>query len=243
MLRLSKIARGAAVAVLSVAFAMPALSIPATSWAQPRDRDRDRAQQRDRDSNRDRRGVGDRVRERDANRDRDRYRRREPSRPPSRLRTLPRGYNVVRSRERQYFVHRGHFYERAHDGFVLIHPPIGVIVTTLPLGYVVVHIAGVRYFVSGGVYYRPAPSGYVIVEPPQPAPVTRETHTVMVQVENLNVRRGPGLDFEVVGVVSQGVRLLVYGDAPDWYYVRLPDGTFGWVMHRLTVPVGDQPQG
>ena len=162
---------------------------------------------------------------------------------PSVVQTLPHGYHSVRSREREYFVHRGRFYEHRNGGYIVIHPPFGAVVATLPPGYVAVYIGGIRYFFVGGAYFRPEPTGYVIVEPPQPTPAPQEAHLIMVQVGRLNVRQGPGRDFGVAMVVTQGTRLAVYGTAPDWYYVQLPDGTFGWVMVRFTLPISDEPRG
>ncbi len=159
------------------------------------------------------------------------------------VQTLPRGYHTVRGHNQEYFVYGGHFYEQRHGGYVVVHPPFGVLVSALPPSYVVVYISGIRYFFVGGAYFRPASTGYVIVEPPVPTAPPQEARTVMVQVSQLNVRHGPGRDFGVVTVVSQGARLVVYGTAPDWCYVRLPDGTFGWVMTRFTLPISDEPRG
>ena len=161
-------------------------------------------------------------------------------RPGVAVPALPRGYYTLHAPHREYYVHGGHFYERAHRGFVVVRPPIGVVVATLPFGYLALSIGGSHYFFSGGIYFRPAPSGYIVVPPPYPTAAA--SATIVVQANALNVRLGPGLDYGVVGVVSGGIELPVYGSAPDWYYVRTPNGTYGWVMMNFTVPL-NAPQG
>ncbi|MEJ2700586.1 MAG: SH3 domain-containing protein, partial [Desulfuromonadales bacterium] len=69
------------------------------------------------------------------------------------------------------------------------------------------------------------------------APVPVGAESVAVDVPLLNVRSGPGLQFPIVGVVSQGQLLDIHGDAPGWYYVQGPSGSFGWVIDNLTRPV------
>lgn len=161
-------------------------------------------------------------------------------RPGTPVRALPHGYYSLHAPHHQYYVHGGQFYERAYPGFVVVRPPIGVVVATLPFGYLSLSITGSNYFFSGGVYYRPAPSGYVVVAPPYPTAAA--TGMVVVQASALNVRLGPGLDYGVVGVVSGGIQLPVYGSTPNWYYVRTPNGNFGWVMMNFTAPL-NVPQG
>lgn len=161
-------------------------------------------------------------------------------RPGMTVPALPRGYYTLHAPHQQYYVHGGYFYGRARPGFVVVRPPIGVVVATLPFGYLSLSIGGSNYFFSGGVYFRPAPSGYVVVPPPYPTAAA--TGTIVVQANALNVRLGPGLDYGVVGVVSGGIQLPIYGSAPDWYYVRTPNGTYGWVMMNFTAPL-NAPQG
>jgi uncharacterized protein YgiM (DUF1202 family) len=96
--------------------------------------------------------------------------------------------------------------------------------------------------------YRPAPvvalpPGTVVeqrVLPPVvrlPSPATGKATVTAVL---LNVRSGPGKDFRVLCQVPQGTVLEIRGNAPGWYYVRLSDGHYGWVMTefaaRASVP-------
>ncbi|HKJ08546.1 MAG TPA: DUF6515 family protein [Gammaproteobacteria bacterium] len=161
------------------------------------------------------------------------------------IKTLPKSHVTVRIGDRHYYEHRGHYYVHRPSGFVLVAPPIGVVVATLPVGAVSVHIGGVVYFLAGGVYYRHAPTGYVVVTAPQPAPdmVDTSAQRVVVQAAILNVRSGPGLEFSIVARAEQGVSMPVFGSTPGWYYVRLPDGLYGWVMAEYTIPVHVGPEG
>jgi len=88
------------------------------------------------------------------------------------------------------------------------------------------------------VVYRPAP---VMALPPRtvvqqevPPPVIRmpshATGKATVTSALLNVRSGPGRSFGVLYQISQGAVLDIRGSAPGWYYVRLPNGHYGWVM-------------
>ena len=46
---------------------------------------------------------------------------------------------------------------------------------------------------------------------------------------NLRVRSGPGTDYEVVGSVSSGTILEVWGGEDGWMHIRLDDGRDGYV--------------
>jgi uncharacterized protein YgiM (DUF1202 family) len=104
--------------------------------------------------------------------------------------------------------------------------------------------------IVSNLFYGP-PARTVIVEsaPPvvvQPAPVIVQRsyapvsppgtaeYWVSVATPILNVRSGPGMNFSIIGRVYQGDLLLTKGSAPQWVYVRLPDGNFGWVMAEFT---------
>lgn len=174
---------------------------------------------------------------------RDRY---VVARPPAGpVKSLPPGHASMRIGDRHYYEHGGEYYVRQPSGFVLVAPPVGVVVASLPVGALTLHIGGVVYFLAGGIYYRHGPYGYVVVTAPQPVPDTvgSAIQRVIVQAPLLNVRSGPGLEFSVVGRIEQGVSLPVFGSGPGWYYVRLPDGQYGWVMAQYTIPVHVQPAG
>jgi uncharacterized protein YgiM (DUF1202 family) len=90
------------------------------------------------------------------------------------------------------------------------------------------------------------------VLPPSPTPWPTETATpsptmtatprpvVVVEVEALNVRKGPGADSPRIGKVHEGDRLIVLGRKKDargrrWLRIRLADGELtGWVAGWYT---------
>ena len=73
----------------------------------------------------------------------------------------------------------------------------------------------------------PAPS-------PTPAPTAEQFCSVTAPLApgTVNVRSGPGMEFEVVGVVHDGDRLRVLGSGPSgWIRIETPSGWFwstGW---------------
>jgi serine/threonine protein kinase/formylglycine-generating enzyme required for sulfatase activity len=74
--------------------------------------------------------------------------------------------------------------------------------------------------------------------PPTPVPPT-DTPTpklvAVVQAEAMNVRGGPGTEYDVLGQVKQGDKLeiLARTEGSDWLQVRLSDGKKGWVSAEL----------
>ncbi len=94
------------------------------------------------------------------------------------------------------------------------------------------------------VVYRPAP---VVALPPRPVfeqevpprviqMPSRAEGKATVRASLLNVRSGPGKNFGVLYQISLGAVVEIRGNAPGWYYVRLPNGHYGWVMTEFTVP-------
>lgn len=166
-------------------------------------------------------------------------------RPVRILREMPHGYRTMRIRDRDYYVHQGHYYLREPRGFVMVQLPVGTFVMSLPDGFLHVRIGAIPYFVAGGIYYRAYNGGYTVVAPPAPLPdaIGSASGRVVVNVPLLNVRNGPGYDFNVIGVVNRGDNLPIYGQAPGWHYVQLPSGSYGWVNDGYIAVVPDQPQG
>jgi hypothetical protein len=158
---------------------------------------------------------------------------------------MPPGHRTVRVGTSRYYVHGGAFYVRKPDGFIAVRAPLGAVVVGLPIGAMALLIGGFTYYVYNDVYYRRVPEGYVVVEQPTEVVVAKEAspvvpshqnagETVAVTATLLNVRSGPGLDFPVVRQVRRHDSLVVHGYAPDWLYVKMPDGCFGWVMLKFT---------
>lgn len=57
--------------------------------------------------------------------------------------------------------------------------------------------------------------------------------TVVVSVENVNVRQGPGLNYHKVKTLQSKTRLNVLAEKNDWYKVRINDHQFGWIASWL----------
>ncbi|WP_057777178.1 N-acetylmuramoyl-L-alanine amidase [Paucilactobacillus vaccinostercus] len=57
--------------------------------------------------------------------------------------------------------------------------------------------------------------------------------TVVVSVENVNVRQGPGLKYKKVKTLKSKERLNVLAEKNDWYKVRINDHQFGWIASWL----------
>lgn len=71
------------------------------------------------------------------------------------------------------------------------------------------------------------------------------TGEMMVQaisgLQAVNVRAGPGVEFNIVASLTAGrqAEVLTRTRAGDWYNVRLPDGRRGWVAANVVQGVGD----
>lgn len=57
----------------------------------------------------------------------------------------------------------------------------------------------------------------------------------VVAVSHANMRRGPGLKYEIVHRLNFGSVLIQTGDRADWYKVETRDGKSGWVHESVTV--------
>ncbi|HNY49395.1 MAG TPA: DUF6515 family protein [Smithella sp.] len=80
---------------------------------------------------------------------------------------LPSHHRVVRHHNARYYAHDGVWY-RYHGGrYVVVAPPVGMIVPFLPLAYATIWISGIPYYYANDTYYTRTPGGYVVVEPPQ----------------------------------------------------------------------------
>ncbi len=93
-------------------------------------------------------------------------------RPPhgARVAALPREHwSGVHGGVQLYFS-QGVWYRPWGQRFVVVAPPLGVVVPLLPPGYAIVRAGPTVYFRADDVYYRSCPDGgYIVVEPPQQA--------------------------------------------------------------------------
>jgi len=160
---------------------------------------------------------------------------------------IPPGSQRVSHGGIHYVVHKGRFYKPWKAGYILIRRPVGVVVYSLPAAAITMVVAGLTYYVYDNIYYRKVPSGYQVVWPPQVAedeamPVQTMASVppgtkVLVLAKSLNVRSGPGLNHPVKSQVHYGNMLTAQGNAQDWIYVLLPNGSNGWVMTRfISIP-------
>lgn len=89
----------------------------------------------------------------------------------------PRGYTVERIPHHHYTTHyhnssyfyiSGIWYRPHGTRFVVVAPPIGIVVPFLPAFYTTIWIGGIPYYYANDVYYvwDPQRSGYVVTEPP-----------------------------------------------------------------------------
>nr|WP_320016865.1 SH3 domain-containing protein [uncultured Desulfobacter sp.] len=168
---------------------------------------------------------------------------------------VPPGGQKIKHRGNKYFFHRGHYYRHGPKGYFWVRPPIGIVSYSLPAAALTVLIGGLTYYVYDDVYYRRVPAGYQVVQVPtqtttfvpiSPAtpvnPVMSEAQ-VVVTAKILNVRSGPGRNHGVVTQIYMGNVLIVQGSASNWYYVQLPDNTYGWVMKSFVTMTGNGAQG
>ena len=161
------------------------------------------------------------------------------------LHKMPPGHRAVHFGGSRYYFHGGAFYQKRPGGFFPVHAPVGAVVFSLPVGAMALLVGGITYYLYNDVYYRRTSQGYVVVEKPSEVVVVKATspvvpsqqtagETVTITTALLNVRSGPGLNFPVVQQVRQHEMVTVNGYAPEWLYVKLPDGRFGWVMLKYT---------
>lgn len=80
---------------------------------------------------------------------------------------LPQGHRVVRLRDIDFYYASGHWFRPMGARFVVVAPPIGLVVPVLPNGFVSVTIGGRSLYRYDDTYYARHDRGYVVVEPPR----------------------------------------------------------------------------
>ena len=196
---------------------------------------RDRFDRQDRNHRRDRHDRYDRH---DRN-DRRHEVRRERGRTVVRhvVHRLPSRHAVIVHGRDRYHYHGGRFYRPWNSGFVLVRPPVGLVVLNLPLGSRTVISAGITYHVFNDIHYRRVTGGYQVVEPLR-GPVRGWPSRVFADADLLNVRYGPRLHEEVIARVDRHTALNVLGVTPGWLLIEI-GGTdvHGWVRDRFVVRI------
>jgi hypothetical protein len=182
----------------------------------------------------------------------------KPKRPPKRhhrpfypphghrIKVLPPGHRPIHFGPSFYFFTDGIFYRQAIDGYEVVIAPVGAIVPLLPAAAVLITIGALSYYTYADVYYQKVPEGYMVVAPPVSPPqsekaIAWEGDQIRVTVPVLNVRSGPGEEHPTIKELHEGDILVVQSSSSEWYYVKLPDNSFGWVMVKFTTLV--KPKG
>ena len=159
------------------------------------------------------------------------------------LKTIPHGAQKVKHGKEHYYFHGGHFYRPDKGWYRPVRPPVGIFVNTLPIAAITLIVGGLTYYCYDSIYYRRVSGGYLVVDLPDSfdtqvagsiaSGTLADGTPVRVNVNVLNVRSGPGKNHPMIAQVRYGNRLVVKGNAPNWLYVRLSDGRYGWVMKRF----------
>lgn len=77
----------------------------------------------------------------------------------------------------------------------------------------------------------PSPTRPPTATPPQATPTPAP---LLVRAPGpANVRSGPGVSFEIVGVVAADDPIELLGRSGDWYRVALADGSVGWMAGQV----------
>jgi len=85
---------------------------------------------------------------------------------------LPQHHYSLHYHDRRYFYYGGVWYQPTGPRFVVVAPPLGIVVPFLPPFYSTVWIAGTPYYYANDTYYvwRPDLSGYQVTSLPPQAP-------------------------------------------------------------------------
>jgi hypothetical protein len=87
---------------------------------------------------------------------------------------LPAGHIALTWRGgAHYYFHSGVWYAPGRTGFVVVRPPVGIVIPVLPPAYTTVYVAGAPYYYADDVYYTQAPGGYAVAQPPADAPIAQ----------------------------------------------------------------------
>ena len=78
---------------------------------------------------------------------------------------------------------------------------------------------------------KPTPVAPKVAPPPPPPPPLPTTQVVW---DSVNLRKGPGTSYKVVGNVKKGTSLKILEVNGDWLRVRLEDGNTAWVSKLAT---------
>ncbi|KPJ90820.1 MAG: hypothetical protein AMJ53_12880 [Gammaproteobacteria bacterium SG8_11] len=88
--------------------------------------------------------------------------------PDYRIKVLPDRRHIVHYHNRDYFYISGVWYLPSGPGFVVVRPPMGVIVPILPPFYTTIWVGGIPYYYANDIYYvwRTDLNAYEVTSPP-----------------------------------------------------------------------------
>lgn len=92
-------------------------------------------------------------------------------------------YRTIVFRDVSYYFYDGVWYRPLGPRFVVVLPPVGVVIPVLPSFYTVIWVGAVPYYYAAGVYYtwNPGYRGYVVTErPPTQAVQEAESEQLFV---------------------------------------------------------------
>ncbi|MCJ7786244.1 MAG: SH3 domain-containing protein, partial [Desulfobacterales bacterium] len=78
---------------------------------------------------------------------------------------------------------------------------------------------------------KPTPVVSKVTPPPPPPPPLPTTQVVW---DSVNLRKGPGASYKIVGTVKKGTSLKILEENGGWLCVRLQDGSTAWVSKLAT---------
>ena len=105
---------------------------------------------------------------------------------------LPAAHREVVYRGARFYFGSGVWYRHVGVNFVVVAPPIGIVVPILPPFYTTLWVGSVPYYYANDVYYTPSPRGYVVVhEPPSKVIVEQQPTIAAVQQPSNVVEMGP----------------------------------------------------
>jgi hypothetical protein len=136
------------------------------------------------------------------------------------VRALPAGHLVIAHGPNRFYYQAGVWWRPGPAGFVVVRPPIGLVIPVLPPAYTTVWIGGAPYYYANDVYYASAPGGYVVAEPPMNAPA--------VQAPPAQAAQAPG------GAPSGGT--WYYCESSKTYYPYASECKEGWRSVPATPP-------
>ena len=90
-------------------------------------------------------------------------------RPGYHITRLPPKHYSIHYHDTHYYFHGGIWYRSIGPRFVVVAPPIGIVVPFLPAFYTTIWYSGVPYYYANDVYYvwDASRDGYLVTNPPQ----------------------------------------------------------------------------